>query len=87
MEIKWHEKAWGQYIEWQMKDKKILNKINILIKDIQRCNSKDGLGKPELLKGELSGYQSRRIDKENRIVYKYSDDSLYIIQCGGHYIK
>lgn len=80
----WFDEAWDDYISWQQKDKKTLNKINSLIKDIER-NNYYGLGKPEPLKHELQGYWSRRIDSVNRIVYKVEDNILYIISCKGHY--
>lgn len=80
----WFDEAWEDYISWQQKDKKTLNKINNLIKDIER-NNYDGLGKPEPLKHELQGYWSRRIDNVNRIVYKVESGTLYIISCKGHY--
>lgn len=80
----WFDEAWDDYISWQQKDKKTLNKINSLIKDIER-NNYCGLGKPEPLKHELQGYWSRRIDSVNRIVYKVEDNILYIISCKGHY--
>ena len=80
----WFDEAWNDYVLWQQKDKKTLNKINNLIKDIERDNF-DGLGKPEPLRHELQGYWSRRIDNVNRIVYKVEDNILYIISCKGHY--
>lgn len=80
----WFDEAWNDYVLWQQKDKKTLNKINNLIKDIERGNF-DGLGKPEPLRHELQGYWSRRIDNVNRIVYKVEDNILYIISCKGHY--
>lgn len=80
----WFDEAWNDYVLWQQKDKKTLNKINNLIKDIERGNF-DGLGKPEPLRYELQGYWSRRIDNVNRIVYKVEDNILYIISCKGHY--
>lgn len=68
MRILWEENAWEEYCYWQMQDKKTLKRINVLIKDIQR-DSFNGIGKPEPLKENLSGYWSRRIDDVNRIVY------------------
>ena len=84
MRILWEEKAWEDYCNWQMQDKKTLKKINLLIKDIQR-NPFNGIGKPEALKENLSGYWSRRIDDSNRIVYTIRDDSVLVISCKGHY--
>ena len=76
--------AWEQYISTQEKDKRLLKKINDLIKDIQR-NRNEGLGKPEPLKHELGGYLSRRIDDKNRLVYKITDTEIIIIACSNHY--
>ncbi len=79
------EDGWQDYIYWQNKDKKTLKKINKLLQDIER-NGNDGIGKPEPLKNDLSGYWSRRIDDANRLVYKISsDDAITIYQCKGHY--
>lgn len=84
MKIFWFEEAWEDYEYWQSQDKKTLKRINSLVKDIQRC-SFDGLGKPEPLRGNLSGCWSRRIDETNRLVYRVSEDVLEIISCKGHY--
>lgn len=81
----WHEDAWEDYLYWQGQDKKTLKKINALIRDIERNGSAEGIGKPEPLQGDLSGYYSRRIDEKNRIVYQVRENALIIIQCGGHY--
>jgi len=78
------EKAWEDYLYWQKTDKKILKRINMLIKDIAR-EPFEGIGKPEPLKHALSGYWSRRINDEHRIVYKVQDDSLLIAQLRYHY--
>ncbi len=79
-------KAWEDYLFWQENDKKILKRINQLLKDIQRDPlSKDGLGKPEKLKGNLCGYYSRRITAEHRLVYTIKNDVLVIAQCRYHY--
>ena len=81
----WTDEAWKDYLYWQNQDKKTLNKINILIQDIQR-NQFIGIGKPEPLVGDLQGFWSRRIDEENRIVYyQMSDGALCVIACRGHY--
>ena len=69
---------------WQIQDKKTLKRINMLLKDIERGNF-DGIGKPEPLKGDLSGFWSRRIDEVNRLVYRINHDVLEIISCKGHY--
>lgn len=84
MRILWEERAWEEYCYWQLQDKKTLKRINLIIKDIQR-NSFNGLGKPEPLKENLSGYWSRRIDEVNRIVYMVDDTAIKIISCKGHY--
>lgn len=84
MKIEFHEIAWSDYLEWQQTDKAVLRKINQLIKDIQR-DSFAGIGKPEPLKHDLSGYWSRRIDDVNRLVYRVENDVLTIAQCKGHY--
>ena len=68
MKLLWDERGWNDYLYWQDKDKKTLRKINAMLKDIQR-NPYDGIGKPEPLKEDLSGWWSRRIDSANRIVY------------------
>jgi len=79
--------AWEEYLYWQQTNKKVLKRINLLIKDIQR-NPDDahGLGKPERLRGNLSGYLSRRITDEHRLVYKIDGDYLIIAQCRFHYV-
>lgn len=82
--IMFTDAAWNEYCYWQTQDKKILKRINQLLKDIQR-NSFEGLGKPEPLKNNLSGYWSRRIDDNNRIVYKVTNSQIEIIQCKSHY--
>ena len=84
MKIIWDDEAWKEYVEWQTIDRKIVKKINELIKDIQR-NGNEGIGKPEPLKYGFSAYWSRRIDSYNRIVYKIENNVLKIAQCGLHY--
>lgn len=78
------EDAWADYLYWQTQDKKTLKRINQLLSDIER-NGYDGIGKPEPLRGDLSGFWSRRIDDAHRIVYRIQDDRIEIIQCRGHY--
>lgn len=78
------EKAFEEYLYWQSQDKKTLKKINALLKDIGR-GPFEGLGKPEGLKGNLSGYWSRRIDEANRLVYRITDGEIEVYQCKGHY--
>lgn len=82
----WQEEAWEDYLYWQTQDKKTLKRINALIQDIER-NPYEGIGKPEPLKHDLSGYWSRRIDDFNRLVYKINNDVLEILQCKTHYKK
>ncbi len=80
----WFDEAWIDYIYWQTQDKKTLKRINSLIKDTER-NPFEGIGKPEPLKGDLSGFWSRRIDDTNRFVYRINNDKLEILSCRGHY--
>ena len=80
----WSDEAWEDYLDWQMQDKKTLRRINLLIKDAER-NPYTGLGKPETLRGDLSGFWSRRIDDKNRLIYRFSSDFLEIASCKGHY--
>lgn len=80
----WDEEAWEDYLYWQNQDRKTLKRINQILKDIDR-NRYDGIGKPEMLSGNLTGYCSRRIDNCNRIVCKIIENRIEIIQCGSHY--
>ena len=82
--IQWDLDAWNDYIYWQTQDKKILKRINQLIKDIGR-NPFEGIGNPEPLKGNLTGFWSRRIDEENRLVYVVEEKVIILISCRGHY--
>ena len=84
MKLLWDERGWNDYLSWQDTDKKTLRKINALLKDIQR-NPYEGIGKPEPLKENLSGWWSRRIDSANRIVYREKDGVIVIASCKGHY--
>lgn len=84
MKLIFAEKAWEDYLYWQKTDKKLLRRINILIKEVQR-DPFSGIGKPEPLKHALSGYWSRRIDDANRMVYKISDGAILIAQLRYHY--
>ena len=84
--INWHLQAWEDYVYWQANDRRILKRINVLIKDILR-NPFDGIGKPEPLKFEWSGFWSRRINDEHRLVYKVKDRQVIIAQCRYHYDK
>lgn len=82
--VAFYAKALDDFYEWESTDKKIFKRIKELIKDITR-NPFEGIGKPEPLKHELSGYWSRRINDEHRLVYKISDNTLYILSCKEHY--
>ena len=84
MKLIFAETAWEDYLYWQKRDKKMLNRINKLVKDIQRTPF-EGIGKPEPLKHALAGYWSRRIDEAHRIVYAVKDDSILIAQLRYHY--
>ena len=84
MKLLWEERAWGDYLYWQMQDRRTLKRINDLLKDVQR-NAYEGIGKPEPLRENRSGCWSRRIDETNRLVYRIEDGSLYILACRGHY--
>lgn len=80
----WSELAWEDYLWWQAHDRKMLKRINQLIRDIER-NPFSGIGKPEPLRGNLSGMWSRRIDQSNRLVYEVSGDTLMLHSAKDHY--
>lgn len=82
--IQWDFDAWEDYIYWQSQDKKILKRINQLLKEISRSPF-EGIGKPEPLKGNLAGFWSRRINEEHRLVYAVEDNRVLILSCRGHY--
>lgn len=84
MRVVWDEVAWEQYVSWQ--DRTIVKRINDLIRDISR-GSDGGLGKPEILRGELAGLMSRRINQEHRLVYRVRGGDLEIMSCRFHYRK
>lgn len=84
MKLVFSDSAWEDYLYWQKTDKKILRRINGLVKEIMRTPF-EGTGKPEPLKHALSGYWSRRINDEHRIVYKVTEDAVYIAQLRYHY--
>lgn len=86
MRIIFSKNAWEDYMSWQSEDKKILKKINDLIKDIQRT-AYEGMGKPEPLKYDLTGLWSRRIDREHRLVYQANENEIVIYSCRYHYDK
>lgn len=83
-QLSWTDEAWSDYVYWQSQDKKTLKRINKLINDTKRSPF-EGIGKPEPLKENLSGFWSRRIDETNRLVYAVSDSYLTIISCRYHY--
>ena len=80
----WDDEAWEDYLYWQTQDRKTLKRINELLQDISRSKHA-GIGKPEPLKGEFSGFWSRRIDDTHRLVYRIQDGTLEILSCRGHY--
>lgn len=84
MRIVWDDSAWDDYLWWQTQDRKVLERINTLIRDITRQGN-TGIGKPEPLKYELSGYWSRRITDEHRLVYRVTDTEVRIAACRFHY--
>ena len=84
MILSWAKNAWEDYLYWQQKDRKTLRRINALLKDTMR-QPFSGLGDPEPLKHNWSGYWSRRIDREHRLVYRVTDNNLIIAQCRYHY--
>ena len=84
LHLQWDIDAWEDYLYWQTEDKKTLKRINQLLQDILR-HTFEGIGKPEALKGDLSGMWSRRIDEVNRIVYSVKDEIVYVLSCKGHY--
>ena len=84
MNLTFTERAWVHYLHWQETDKAMLRKVNALIRECLR-HPFEGTGKPEPLKGDLSGFRSRRIDREHRLVYRVTPTSLEIVQCRYHY--
>ena len=82
--LSWTDEAWNSYVYWQTQDKKTLKRINKLISDVKRSPF-DGIGKPESLKENLSGFWSRRIDDTNRLVYTVDDTAITVISCRYHY--
>jgi toxin YoeB len=84
MKINFTETGWRDYLFWETQDKKTLKRINKLIADVAR-QGHGGTGKPEPLRGDLSGWWSRRIDEKNRLVYRLAENSIEISQCRGHY--
>ena len=84
MEKTWTDKAWEDYLYWQSQDKKTLKRINLLLKDIDR-NGNVGIGKPEPLKWDLTGWWSREIDDANRLIYRIENNKIEVSQCRTHY--
>jgi len=80
----WNDEAWKDYLDWQTQDRKILKRINDLIRDCERTPF-HGIGKPEPLRHDLAGWWSRRIDVRNRLVYRVKDGQLEIAACRTHY--
>lgn len=84
MKISFVDESWEDYLHWQSVDKKMLKRINLLIKDITRTPF-DGIGKPEPLKHQYAGLWSRRVNSEHRLIYKVLDDEIWIVKCRYHY--
>lgn len=84
MNILFTESAWNDYVYWQSLDKKILKRINLLLKECKR-QPFAGTGKPEPLRFEMAGWLSRRVDQEHRLVYKIEGDNVVVLQCRYHY--
>ena len=84
MKLLWHDTAWLDYMYWQTQDRKTLNRINNLLKDIDR-NGYNCIGKPEPLSGDKSGWWSVRIDEKNRLIFKIENEVIEIYQCRTHY--
>ncbi|WP_239381413.1 MULTISPECIES: Txe/YoeB family addiction module toxin [unclassified Frankia] len=85
MKLTWTDHAWDDYLYWQNQDRKTLKRINALIADIKRDPEGPGIGKPELLRNNLAGLRSRRIDDEHRLVYAIELSQITIISCRYHY--
>lgn len=84
MRLVWDEAAWEDYLWWQAQDRRVLKRVNALLQEIAR-NGNGGIGKPEPLKHGFSGYWSRRITDEHRLVYKLVDDGIKVAACRYHY--
>lgn len=84
MKFVWYQDAWADYVAWQGEDRRIVPRINELLKDIDRKGN-EGIGKPEALKHDFRGYWSRRITQEHRLVYRIADDEVRIAACRYHY--
>ena len=86
MNIVFTKEAFEDYKYWQQEDKKALKKINLLLEDISR-NGNAGIGKPEALLGNYTGFWSRRIDSKNRLIYRLESNTVIIIACRKHYLE
>ena len=84
MNRQFSEHAWKDIMEWMREDRKVVRRIDALLNDIER-NGHEGMGKPEALRYELSGYRSRRITEKDRLIYKFDETTIYIAACKGHY--
>ena len=84
MKVAFAEDAWAEYMDWQTRDAKTVKKINDLLDDVRR-HPFQGLGKPEPLRGDKSGKWSRRVNHEDRLVYRVERDTVVVFQCRGHY--
>ena len=84
MKLIFSQDAWEDYLHWQKTDRRLLNRVNLLIREVLRSPF-EGIGKPETLKHGLAGYWSRRINDEHRLVYKVEGESVMIAQCRYHY--
>ena len=82
----WTDEAWDDYLYWQREDRRVLKRINRLLDDIAR-NGNEGIGNPEPLKHEFSGFWSRHIDGEHRLVYQLEEEHILVIACRYHYEK
>ncbi len=85
MNKRFSDDAWNDYLYWQKNDKKNVNRINKLLESIEREGYSKGIGKPEPLKHNLSGYCSRRITDEHRMIYRVQDNDIFIASCKDHY--
>lgn len=84
MKLTFNEQAWSDYLYWQKTDKKTLKRLNEILKSIKRTPF-EGIGKPEPLRGNLSGWWSRRLDHEHRLIYRVEGDTIQLLQCRYHY--
>lgn len=80
------DNSWQDYVYWQTEDRKTLKRINLLLSDISR-NGNTGIGKPEPLTGNFTGYWSRRINQQDRLIYKINENDIYVLACRYHYKK